>query len=167
MITIQIPDWLKNVIVRDVIVIRGVFPRSRYIFQNQFGQGLEDVIVIVIFRQLIPENKKVACNHFDDEGIPQKWELQIPRFENLFGVGNTLGLVPSSLPHTLGYACTLYAPHFLFPKWGKIQGSVNGGFQTVVRVFWGNEIPLPPFYLNLTSCLPQFYLFFNLFLTSI
>ena len=53
------------------------------------------------------------------------------------------------------------------------QGSVNGGFQTVVRVFWGNEIPLPPFYLNLTSFLPQFYLvltsflpFFNLNLTS-
>ena len=30
------------------------------------------------------------------------------------------------------------------------QGSVNGGFQTVVRVLWGNEIPLPPFYLDLT-----------------
>ena len=50
------------------------------------------------------------------------------------------------------------------------QGSVNGGFQTVVRVFWGNEIPLPPFHLNFTSFLPQFYLFLNffyLFLTSI
>ena len=54
------------------------------------------------------------------------------------------------------------------------QGSVNGGFQTVVRVFWGNEIPLPPFYLNFaTPFLPQFYLFltsslplFNLNLTS-
>ena len=30
---------------------------------------------------------------------------------------------------------------------------------TVVRVFWGNEIPPPPLYLNLTSFLPQFYLF--------
>ena len=53
------------------------------------------------------------------------------------------------------------------------QGSVNGGFQTVVRVFRGSEIPLPPFDLNLTSFLPQFYLFltsflplFNLNLTS-
>ena len=43
----------------------------------------------------------------------------------------------------------------------------------MVRVFRGNEIPLPPFYLNLTSFLPQFYLFltsflpfFNLNLTS-
>ena len=30
------------------------------------------------------------------------------------------------------------------------QGSVNGGFQTGVRVFWGNEIPLPSFYLSLS-----------------
>ena len=48
-----------------------------------------------------------------------------------------------------------------------IQGSGNGGFQTVVRVFWGNEIPLPPFYLNLTSFLPQFYLFLASFLPSL
>ena len=47
--------------------------------------------------------------------------------------------------------------------WCFLQGSVNGGFQTVVRVFWGNEIPLAPFYLNLTSFLPQFYLFFTFF----
>ena len=56
---------------------------------------------------------------------------------------------------------------------GLNQGSANGGFQTVVRVFGGNKIPQPPFYLNLTSLLPQFYLcltsflpFFNLNLTS-
>ena len=49
--------------------------------------------------------------------------------------------------------------------WNRLvetQGSVNGGFQTVVRVLWGNEIPLPPVYLNLTPFLPQF----NLILTS-
>ena len=46
----------------------------------------------------------------------------------------------------------------------SIQGSVNGGFQTEVRVFWQNEIPLPPFYLNLTFFLPQFYLFLTSFL---
>ena len=28
---------------------------------------------------------------------------------------------------------------------GVFQGSVNGGFQTVVRVLWGNEITLPLF----------------------
>ena len=44
------------------------------------------------------------------------------------------------------------------------QGSVNGGFQTVVRVLWGNEIPLPPFYLNSTPFLPQFYLILTPFL---
>ena len=32
------------------------------------------------------------------------------------GEGNALGLVPSSHPHSLGYACTLYAPHFPFPN---------------------------------------------------
>ena len=42
------------------------------------------------------------------------------------------------------------------------QGSVNGGFQTVVRVLSGHRIPLPPFNLSLTSFLPLF----NLFLTS-
>ena len=53
------------------------------------------------------------------------------------------------------------------------QGYVNGGFQTVVRVLSGDRIPLPPFYLNLTSLLPQCYLIltsflplFNLNLTS-
>ena len=45
-----------------------------------------------------------------------------------------------------------------------IQGSVNGGFQTVVRVLCGNEIPLPPFDLNLIPFLPQFYLNFTSFL---
>ena len=29
------------------------------------------------------------------------WELQIPCFEAIFWGGNTLGLVPASLPHTL------------------------------------------------------------------
>ena len=36
--------------------------------------------------------------------------LQIPIFEEFFWGGNTLGLVPSSHSHSLGYACTLYAP---------------------------------------------------------
>ena len=45
---------------------------------------------------------------------------------------------------------------FLVPT--NYQGSVNGGFQTVVRVLSGDRIPLPPFSLNLTSFLPQFYL---------
>ena len=40
----------------------------------------------------------------------KKWELEIPCFEEFFGGGNTLALVPASLPHTLGYACTFYAP---------------------------------------------------------
>ena len=40
----------------------------------------------------------------------ENWELQIPCFEEFFWGGNTLGLVPASLRHTLGYACTFYAP---------------------------------------------------------
>ena len=59
------------------------------------------------------------------------------------------------------------------PGDSSLQGSVNGGFQTVVRVLSGQRIPLPPFNLNLTSFLPQVYLiltsllpFFNLNLTS-
>ena len=38
------------------------------------------------------------------------WELQISCFEEFLGGENVLGLVPGSLPHTLGYACTFYAP---------------------------------------------------------
>ena len=40
----------------------------------------------------------------------KNWELQIPCFEEFFWGGNTLGFVPASLPHTLGFACTFYAP---------------------------------------------------------
>ena len=46
----------------------------------------------------------------------------------------------------------------------KPQGSVNGGFQTVVRVLSGDRIPLPPFNLNLTSFLPHLNLLFTSFL---
>ena len=52
-------------------------------------------------------------------------------------------------------SCTEIVSCIFLPKF---QGSVNGGFQTVVRVLWVSEIPLPPFYLNLTSFLPQFCL---------
>ena len=48
------------------------------------------------------------------------------------------------------------------PEQASCQGSVNGGFQTVVRVWSGEQIPAPHFTLDLTSVLPLF----NLFLTS-
>ena len=38
------------------------------------------------------------------------WELQISCFEEFLGGENVLGLVPASLAHTVGYACTFYAP---------------------------------------------------------
>ena len=40
----------------------------------------------------------------------KNWELHISCFEELLGGENVLGLVPASLPDTLGYACTFYAP---------------------------------------------------------
>ena len=40
----------------------------------------------------------------------KNWELQIPCFEEFLGGENVLGLVPASLPHALGYACTFYPP---------------------------------------------------------
>ena len=40
----------------------------------------------------------------------KNWELQISCFEEFWGGENVLGLVPASLPHTLGYACTFYDP---------------------------------------------------------
>ena len=44
------------------------------------------------------------------------WELPIPCFEEFFWGGNTLGLVPASLPHALGNACTFYTPTSPPPK---------------------------------------------------
>ena len=49
-----------------------------------------------------------AANNLEE--IPQKLGLQTPCFEEFLGGGNVLGLVPAGLPHTLGYACTFYAP---------------------------------------------------------
>ena len=56
---------------------------------------------------------------------------------------------------------------------GMIQRSVNGGFQTVVRVFLGERNSATPFLPQFNSFLPQFYLLltsflplFNLNLTS-
>ena len=51
----------------------------------------------------------------------KNWELRIPCFEEFFWGGNTLGLVPASLPHTLGYACTFYAPTSPPPKFKGAQ----------------------------------------------
>ena len=57
------------------------------------------------------------------------------------------------------------------PPWRKTaplkrpinQGCVNGGFQTVVRVSAGEQIPAPHSYLHLASILPLFYLKFTSF----
>ena len=43
---------------------------------------------------------------------------------------------------------------------------VNGGFQTVVRVWSGEQVPAPHFNLKLTSIIPLLSLNFDHFLTS-
>ena len=50
----------------------------------------------------------------------KNWELQISCFQEFVDGENVLGLVPASLPHTLGYACTFYASTSPFPRkgWG-------------------------------------------------
>ena len=60
-----------------------------------------------------------AANNLGE--IPKNWELQISCFEEFFGGENVLGLVPGSLPHSLGYACAFYAPASPPPK-QKILG---------------------------------------------
>ena len=49
-----------------------------------------------------------AANNLGE--IPQNMGAQILWFKEFFWRRNTLGLVPSSHPHSLGYACTLHAP---------------------------------------------------------
>ena len=55
-----------------------------------------------------------AANNLGE--IPKNLELQISCFEEFLGGENVLGLVPASLPHTLGYACAFYAPTSPPPK---------------------------------------------------
>ena len=45
----------------------------------------------------------------------------------------------------------------------EVQGSVNRGFQTVVRGWFGEQIPAPHRNLNLASIIPLFYLKFTSF----
>ena len=66
-----------------------------------------------------------------------------------------------TFPEKSGKHPGLETPRFSFPQ--VHRGSVNGGFQTVVRVRCGEQIPAPPFNLDLTSILPLFYLNFTLF----
>ena len=61
-----------------------------------------------------------AANNLGE--IPQRMGAPNP-FEEFFWGGNTLGLVPSSLPHIVGYASTLYAPTSPLPSYsGKQYG---------------------------------------------
>ena len=46
----------------------------------------------------------------------KNWELQISCLEEFLDGENVLGLVPASLPHALGYACTFCAPTSPPPK---------------------------------------------------
>ena len=48
----------------------------------------------------------------------------------------------------------------------SIQGSVNNGFQTVVWVLSGEQIPAPHLNLSFTSVLPQLYLLLTSSFTS-
>ena len=70
----------------------------------------------------------------------ENWELQIPCFEEFFWGGNTLGLVPASLLHTLGYACTFYAPTSPPPRKSIREGA---------RDTFGSLRPSPQKYLLL------------------
>ena len=49
--------------------------------------------------------------------IPQKMGARNPFIlKSLCWGGNTLGLVPANHPHSVGYACTLYAPTSPLPR---------------------------------------------------
>ena len=69
------------------------------------------------------------------------WELQISCFEEFLGGEDVLGLVPASLPHTLGYACTFYAP---------TSPSPNVAQHTMLGANLSDQIPGAP---NLTLTL--------------
>ena len=69
----------------------------------------------------------------------KNWELQIFCFEEFWGGETVLGLVPASLPDTLGYACTFYAPTFpppifMVPK-SSVFGATCHGFGANILVF--------------------------------
>ena len=60
----------------------------------------------------------------------KNWELQISSFEEFLGGENVLGRVPASLPHTLGYACTFYAPTSPPPSFGR-ENSLSSAANSV------------------------------------
>ena len=62
---------------------------------------LESGLADLSRRRKVPAHPAGEANNLGE--TPQKWELRIPCFEELFLGGNTLGLVPASLPHTLGW----------------------------------------------------------------
>ena len=81
MITFHILDRLKYVIA-SVSYARLVplgIPRcncnqrilrwNSYNYRESIQLGVKHVVVIVIFREVIEQNKKVACNNFDDKGM--------------------------------------------------------------------------------------------------
>ena len=63
--------------------------------------------------------------------ILQKWELQISCFKEFGGEGATLGLIPACRPHTLEYACTLYAPTSP-PLTLNFPSSTSGGLERAI-----------------------------------
>ena len=74
----------------------------------------------------------------------KKRELQIPCFEEFFWGENTLGLVPASVPHTLGYTCTLYTrtsplpkqiPGFRAPGKANLPGTLGRHCRDLVPTF--------------------------------
>ena len=69
----------------------------------------------------------------------KNWELQIYCFEEFLGGGHVLGLVPASLPHTLGYACTFYAPT------SPPQKNVPEIWREFWRIFWIHKIKAQKF----------------------
>ena len=70
------------------------------------------------------------------------WELQIPCFEEFLGGENVLGLVPASLLHTLGYACTFYAPTSPPPKKGLPGPSAPWPPERLQKVFPGLRLQI-------------------------
>ena len=64
--------------------MRGFSPGTITFLENQFGQGIKDEIVIVTFRKLIPQTKKIACNRFDDKSNRPFKEFMCYMFMCLF-----------------------------------------------------------------------------------
>ena len=87
---------------------------TKIIFRgNSFCVIITKTLCIQLIKQTRERAQKILQNNSFRELFCKNFG-----FEEFFWEKKSLGLVPASVPHTLGYTCTLYTPTSPLPKLG-------------------------------------------------